>query len=141
MGVVSCQIRSGSIKRARARHEREEDDRISSDIKGVSYSYKRKSVRATGLVDGKVTTKYFRVNTPEELQETMQEAAAWLVEKSGSASSGIVPVGDQSGIDPLQSGIAPLQDASGCSLLPCSRAMHDSIFHSVSSASRESMDT
>ena len=113
VGVIGCQIKSGTIKNAHIRSVLDDDARISSDTKGVSYSYKRKSVRATGVANGKITTKYFKVMSDEQLQPMLDEAAAWLMENSsGASSSAIVPVEDQSSIDP-ESDIAPLQDQPG----------------------------
>ena len=93
--VVDRQISMGDIKRAHPRLAVDDIDRVHSDIKGVSYSYKRNSVRVTGKVDGKVATKYFRVKSNESLEESMKDAAAWLTENSpSSCTTEITPLQD-----------------------------------------------
>ena len=89
---VGCQINSGQIKRSHPRATIEEESRVECDVKGLCYSYKRKSVRATGQVDGKPVTKYFKVKDTDTIESAMNEARAWLTENSsGASASGSAP--------------------------------------------------
>ena len=53
-----------------------DDGRIRSDVKGVSFSYTRTSWRASAKQDGKVVTKYFRINDAD-MDERLLEASHW----------------------------------------------------------------
>ena len=91
--VVCRQIASGVIKRVHPRQAVDEMDRVNSDTKGVSYSYKRQCVRVKRHVGGKDVTKYFKVETPAALDDALQDAEAWVIEHHGeSSASSIAPL-------------------------------------------------
>lgn len=77
--VVNRQIASGVIKRVHPRDAVGEDERVQlgSEHAGVSYSYKRSSIRARAQFDGRTATKYFKVQKPEDVDDAVKEAEAW----------------------------------------------------------------
>ena len=64
-----------------------EDDRIRSDVKGISFSYTRTSWRASAKQNGKVVTKYFSIKDGD-MDERLLEASHW---RSSIESGGLVP--------------------------------------------------
>ena len=91
-GAMAKQSSSTSTARVHLRKARDEIDWVTSDTKGVSFSYKRKSVRVKGQVDGKKLQKYIKVATPEVLDDALKEAQAWAMEHPmDSSASGISP--------------------------------------------------
>jgi hypothetical protein len=66
-----------------------DDGRIRSDVKGVSFSYTHTSWRASAKQDGKVVTKYLRINDAD-MDERLLEASHWR----SNIESGGAPIQD-----------------------------------------------
>ena len=83
--VVSRQIASGQIKRNHPRDQVPETDRVISDVKGVSFSYKRQSFCARVRQDDQVVQRYFRVGEVVCVGERQRDAEAWVAEQAAPA--------------------------------------------------------
>ena len=75
--AISMQISSGHVKRTHPGRDIPVEERVTSDVKGVSYSYKRQSVRVRVLADGQPVQKYFKVKDSNNVDDQLREAELW----------------------------------------------------------------
>lgn len=90
--AVGRQISRGNIKRHHPRDEVDQTSRVDSGVKGLSFDYKRQCFKAQRKMEGKVVaTKFFKPKEEHDVDETINEAKAWLHgEGFGSPGSSII---------------------------------------------------
>ena len=89
--AVAAQLAAGHIKRAHPIKSIKEEDRVASDVRGVSYSYARKQVLVKGVSDeGQPFKKYFKVG--DSIEATMAEASTWLETIGSNTGVEAVPI-------------------------------------------------
>ena len=113
--VIEQQIAKGDIKRHHARDTVDATARVVTGSKGVSFSYKRSSVRVkSSAADGKTTNKYFKVKG--DMDATVARASTWLDEVAlGISSDGSEPLplaDEETAVEPKDASApaAPLAD-------------------------------
>ena len=114
--VVEQQIEKGDIKRHHARDTVDASARVVTGSKGVTFSYKRRSVRVkSSNSDGKPMQRYFKVQ--DNMDATVARASTWLDEVSlgipPSDGSEPLPLADEeTAVEPTETSalVAPLAD-------------------------------
>lgn len=77
--AVSKQISEGNIKRRHPRDELDQSSRVDSGVTGLTFDYTRQCFKAKKKMEGKVVaTKSFKPKEAHDVDETIDEAKAWL---------------------------------------------------------------